>query len=170
MSPNKYIPHILVLPEDDAYRQIANGFLLLLAPSAARAIQVLLPAGGWEKVADKFQTDYAAGMSRYAERHVVLLIDFDQDDDDAAQIDARLAQIQEKIPDAIQDRVFVIGVLSEAEDLIKDRLGNFETIGKNLEKDCRSQTMEFWNHRLLKHNKQELARMSHKLAQILFPK
>jgi len=27
MSPNQYQPHILVLPEDDANRQIANGFI-----------------------------------------------------------------------------------------------------------------------------------------------
>jgi hypothetical protein len=27
MSPNQYKPHILVLPEDDANRQIANGFI-----------------------------------------------------------------------------------------------------------------------------------------------
>ena len=28
MSVNKYQPHVLVLPEDDANRQLANGFLL----------------------------------------------------------------------------------------------------------------------------------------------
>jgi hypothetical protein len=28
MRINKYKPHILVLPEDDANRQIANGFIL----------------------------------------------------------------------------------------------------------------------------------------------
>ena len=28
MSVNKYLPHVLVLPEDDANRQLANGFLL----------------------------------------------------------------------------------------------------------------------------------------------
>ena len=28
MSVNVYKPHVLVLPEDDADRQIANGFLL----------------------------------------------------------------------------------------------------------------------------------------------
>jgi hypothetical protein len=28
MSVNKYHPHVLVLPEDDANRQLANGFLL----------------------------------------------------------------------------------------------------------------------------------------------
>jgi len=28
MSINKYEPHLLVLPEDDANRKIANGFIL----------------------------------------------------------------------------------------------------------------------------------------------
>jgi hypothetical protein len=27
MSANKYKPHVVVLPEDDANRQLANGFL-----------------------------------------------------------------------------------------------------------------------------------------------
>jgi hypothetical protein len=30
---NRYLPHVLVLPEDDANRQIANGFVLDLDPS-----------------------------------------------------------------------------------------------------------------------------------------
>ena len=43
MSVNVYNPHVLVLPEDDANRQIANGFLL--EPSIKhRNIQVLTPA------------------------------------------------------------------------------------------------------------------------------
>ncbi len=28
MSVNKFLPHVLVLPEDDADSQLANGFLL----------------------------------------------------------------------------------------------------------------------------------------------
>ena len=44
MSVNVYKPHVLVLPEDDANREIANGFLL--APSLKlRNIQVLPCAG-----------------------------------------------------------------------------------------------------------------------------
>ncbi len=41
MSVNRALPHVLVLPEDDANRQIANGFLLALDSSVQRRIQVL---------------------------------------------------------------------------------------------------------------------------------
>ncbi len=53
MSPNKYAPHVLVLPEDDANNDIANGFLRHDALDL-RAIQVLPCAGGWGKVRDAF--------------------------------------------------------------------------------------------------------------------
>jgi hypothetical protein len=52
-SANKYAPHVLVLPEDDANSDIANGFVLHVALDS-RAIQVLRCAGGWAKVRDAF--------------------------------------------------------------------------------------------------------------------
>jgi hypothetical protein len=48
MSVNKYEDHVLVLPEDDANRQIANGFILN-SNVKERAIQVLPIADGWDK-------------------------------------------------------------------------------------------------------------------------
>jgi hypothetical protein len=60
MSVNKYTPHILVLPEDDANRQLANGFLL--HPSLSTQIQVLEEVGGWSKVLDCFEKDHVKKM------------------------------------------------------------------------------------------------------------
>lgn len=48
MSINKYDQHIFVLPEDDANRQIANGFIQDLNLNQ-RAIQVRPIANGWKK-------------------------------------------------------------------------------------------------------------------------
>lgn len=39
MSTNKFQPHVLIFPEDDANRQIANGFLLLVPPDRQRRAQ-----------------------------------------------------------------------------------------------------------------------------------
>ena len=78
MALNKYRPHLLVLPEDDANRQIANGFILDTHLNI-RAIQVLPPAGGWKKVLDDFTTVHAAEMQNIPKRMMVLLIDFDLD-------------------------------------------------------------------------------------------
>ncbi len=64
MSVNKYYPHLLVLPEDDANRQLANGFLL--DPSLmARRIQVIEEVGGWMQVLEHFISDHVNGMDRH---------------------------------------------------------------------------------------------------------
>lgn len=46
MSVNAYADHVLVLPEDDANRELTNGFLQEPALNP-RAIQVLPVAHGW---------------------------------------------------------------------------------------------------------------------------
>lgn len=44
MSVNKHLPHVFVLPEDDANRQLANGFYLAESLDVRR-MQVLQPPG-----------------------------------------------------------------------------------------------------------------------------
>jgi hypothetical protein len=161
MSVNKFRPHIFVLPEDDANRQIANGFLLDPALNE-RAIQILQPAGGWMNVLNDFKNNQLIGMSTYQNRYMVLLIDFDQDEN-------RLAKVKEVIPDLLADRVFVLGAHSEPEDLRKANLGNLEDIGKKLAGDCRENKPITWKHQLLQHNMEELQRMIPILRPILFP-
>ena len=56
MSVNKFQPHVLVLPEDDANRQLANGFLLDQYVSTHK-IQVLPKVGGWTQVLELFLSD-----------------------------------------------------------------------------------------------------------------
>jgi hypothetical protein len=160
MSVNKHRPHILVLPEDDANRQIANGFILDLNLNS-RAIQVLPEARGWKDVVDKFTNDYASTMRQYPHRIIALLIDFDEDKD-------RLIYVKQQIPDILKNRVFVIGVLSEPERLSRDINKSFEKIGEALAKDCSDNTNELWGHDLLKHNKTELERMISSVKPFLF--
>ena len=108
MSVNKHLPHILVLPEDDANRQIANGFHLGIQET--RRVQVLPVAGGWMEVLDSFQTDHVVGMRQFPNRLMVLLIDLDGHE-------KRLADAKRHIPAELVDRVFVLGVLTKPEDL-----------------------------------------------------
>lgn len=160
MSINKHKPHILVLPEDDANRQIANGFILNLNINI-RTIQVLPEAHGWENAVEIFTNDYAATMRQYPNRMIALLIDFDGDED-------RLSYVQSKIAEDLIDRVFVIGVLSEPESLRRDIRKDFEGIGETLAKDCSDNTNQLWGHSLLKHNKTELDRMILSVKPFLF--
>ena len=73
MSVNKHLPHVLVLPEDDANRQLANGFYLEI--DRPRQMQVLPVAGGWNEVLNSFKRDHVAEMERRANRFVVLASD-----------------------------------------------------------------------------------------------
>jgi hypothetical protein len=161
MAPNKYDPHILVLPEDDANRQIANGFILHqgLIP---RAIQVLPVAGGWGHVVDKFMSDYVPTMRQYEHRCVVMLIDFD------GHYEQRFNRVKNDIPGDLNDRVFVLGVLSCPEELRRNSRRTFEEIGKALSQDCVDDTRVMWGHDLLGHNEIELERMISSVKPFLF--
>jgi hypothetical protein len=157
---NKYLPHIHVLAEDDANRQIATGFLL--APNLDyRAVKVLPLPGGWKKTVEEFRKKYASEMRQIPERRMVFIIDFDDDEN-------RLSYVKNQIPDDLKARVFVLGVLSEPENLRTDINKKFEQIGEDLAKDCPDNTNELWGHTLLKHNKGELARMASSVKPFLF--
>jgi hypothetical protein len=141
MSVNKYQSHVLVLPEDDANRQLANGFLL--DPSLLiRQIQVLGVAGGWEGVLDRFKREHVPEMHKYPHRFMVLLVDFDADK-------GRLDQAKSVIPEQLIDRVFVLGAWTEPEPLKSANLGSYETIGMAMAKDCREETDTTWGHDLI---------------------
>jgi hypothetical protein len=159
---NKYKKHILVLPEDEANIQIANGFVL--HPNLDdRAIQVMPPLRGWKKVVEAFTEEYAPEMmGKYSDRMIVLLMDFDNN------YESRLSYVKDQIPEELKARVFVLGVLSEPENLSRDIKNNFEQIGEALAKDCPDKTKELWEHNLLKHNKRELDRMPSYVKPLLF--
>lgn len=161
MRVNKYQDHVLVLPEDDANRQIANGFILNSNVNEP-AIQVLPIADGWGKVVDNFKDNHVSEMRKFPKRMIVLLIDFDENYED------RFSYVKERIPDDLENRVFVLGVLSEPEKLRSDIRKNFENIGETLAHDCSNNTNELWGHDLLKHNKTELDRMILSVKPFLF--
>jgi len=168
MSVNNYQDHVLVLPEDDANRQIANGFILD-SNVKQRLIQVLPIADGWGKLVGKFKDDHVYLMRKFQKRMMVLLIDFDRRED-------RLSYVKSQIPEYLQDRVFIIGVLSDPEDLkrIKKKFesigtGKLEQIGETLANNCsNNNTNGLWGHDLLKHNKTELDRMILSVKPFLF--
>lgn len=156
---DKYQRCLLVLPEDDADRQIANGFRIGCVNQ--RRIQVLREAGGWLKVFESFDEVHSAQMRRYSKRWMVLLIDFDNKE-------RRLEYVKSKIPADLADRVFVIGVFSNPEDLKNKTHMKFEEIGRELAKNCADNTLGLWEHELLIHNKPELERMISSVKPLLF--
>jgi hypothetical protein len=160
VSVNRYLPHVLVLPEDDTDSRLANGFLL--EPSLIlQRIQVLPVAGGWIEVLNLFESTHIASMERYIGRFLVLLMDFDNHEN-------RLSVAQAKIPEHLRDRVFILGALSDPEALTRAGLGTCEDIGSALARDCHQGTDTTWSHKLLRHNAAELSRLRQLVRPILF--
>lgn len=160
MSLNVYQPHILILPEDDANRQIANGFINNLNVND-RVIQILPNANGWGKVVEKFKKDHVLEMRQFPDRRMILLIDFDKNEN-------RLSHIQKEIPPDIMNRVFVLGVQSNPEALRRTTKQTLETIGDTLAQDCLDRRNQLWKHELLQHNEAELDRMDSLIKSSLF--
>ena len=158
---DKYLPHVLVLPEDDANRRLANGFLLALDSPALSRIQVLPEVGGWMVVLDTFLADHVAGMDRFHERYLVLLFDFDGEA-------GRLNYAKNRIPERLRDRVFIVGAWTDPEALQRAGLGSSETIGSSTAKDCREETDTTWGHDLLRHNTSEIKRLRRHVRPFLF--
>lgn len=158
MSVNKFRPHVFVLPEDDANRELANGFLLRV--DWLRQVQVLPVAGGWNEVLKRFKSDHAMAMDLCGSRFMVLLMDFDGNG-------GRLEIAKAAIPEHLVDRVFVLGTWSKPEDL-KAALGPYERIGQAMADDCREDTDTTWGHDLLRHNAIELERLRKHVHPILF--
>ena len=167
---NPYKSHVLVLPEDRANEEIVNGFNNFL-DLYSRAIQIERPADGWGKVVNKFKDEHISNMRKFPKRMMVLLIDFDRRGE-------RLSYVKSQIPEDLQDRVFILGVLSDPQDLkrIKKKFesigtGKLEQIGETLANDCSNDnTNGLWGHDLLKHNKTELDRMILSVKPFLFNK
>jgi hypothetical protein len=161
MSVNRERPHVLVLPEDQANREIVNGFITHTSVDHRR-IQVMKNLGGWTRVCEEFEEKYVRKLNDNRNSYVVMLIDFDGRPE-------RRNHVEHLIPDDLRDRVFIIGVLSRPEKLKEDKRLTFEEIGRELEEDCPRQPDGIWNHDLLKHNAVELDRMWKTLGPILFP-
>lgn len=106
-------------------------------------------------------TDHLKGMEFYPARHMVLLIDFDGDK-------SRLQKAKDRIPNALIDRVFILGAWTKPEDLRQANLGTYEQIGMKLAADCRGGSDKTWEHELLKHKAGEVSRLRAAIAPFLF--
>ena len=163
MAVNKYKEHVWVLAEDDATRQLANGFLLSPSLDGTR-IDIRSPSRGWTRVLEDFSNNQVAGLRRYELRHLVLLIDFDN------QVESRLQLFRETCPHDLLERVYMLGSRDEPEPLRTALNLSLEEIGSNLANNCadRSGSLGLWAHDLLKHNESEIIRLTSGVKHFLF--
>ncbi len=160
MSANKHLPHLLVIPEDDANHDIMVGFRNHLAVNS-RQIQVANVANGWVKALDTFVDDHAELMRRkFVQRHVLILIDLDGKEN-------RLDHALGRIPEDLRSRVFVMGCRVTPEKLSANLGMSKEKIGEALAQECLSGGTEVWQSEMLAHNQTELQRMRMTICQNL---
>jgi hypothetical protein len=159
---NSYKPHILVLPEDEADRHLANGFFCH-PDLTIQNYHIEKPSRGWNKVLAEFTENQITPMRKFEGRLLVLLIDFDKSR-------SRIDLFHEAIPDDLKDRVFVLGVWSQPESLAAPH-GNkgLEQHGNNLADDCANNNRQrYWQTPLFKHNLVELNGRDDQLKKLLF--
>lgn len=161
MAVNVYKPHVIVMVEDDANRDIANGFRF--DPNLnARNIQILNPSRGWLNLKRDFLDCHIADLQKYKDRHLVLLIDFDD------QVEDRLKLFRNVIPQEVINRVYLLGTASEPEPLRKACGDSLEDVGKRLAAECFHGESDLWLHPLLAHNESERSRLNVTVRKILF--
>ena len=159
---NKHRPHVYVLPEDDADRQIAVGFASHLTLDTRR-MQVMPVLGGWGHVLEEFKAVYVQHLRNFPLGHVVMVIDFD------GHHATRRAEFHDAVPTDVRDRVFVVGAAGEPQDLKRELHQTFEQIGRSLADDCANGTTDRWDHDLLKHNDADRRRLAATVRSVLFP-
>lgn len=161
MAVNKHKEHVWVVPEDDANRQIANGFNLHPALND-KCFGIGKSSGGWLKVLLELEQVHAKALRTITLRHLVLLIDFD------SKVDERAAKFKAATPPDVADRVYLLGTRSEPESLRTNTGLKYESIGKALADECASREPGLWSHELLKHNEHELKRLMAAVKPFLF--
>lgn len=109
----KYGWVLRIIPEDDRYRQIANGFIRSLPETLQKYFEVAPIAGGWTKALAAIDDQ---GMDRFKERHLLVLIDFD------GEGDVRQRAVDKALSG--KERTFCLGPKDEAEDLEYSLNGN----------------------------------------------
>jgi hypothetical protein len=147
---NKYKDHLLIVPEDDANKDLAVGFQKIVRQ--ASAIHIESVAGGWSSVQERLK-NLVPSMQRFSCRRVLALVDYDEQE-------KRRDDVLRDVPQGLLNRVYVLGVWSEPE-LLQRALDHRsrEVIGEDLARECLGGTLALWQHPLLVHNTRELSRL-----------
>uniref|UniRef100_A0A7C4W7H2 DUF4276 family protein n=1 Tax=Desulfatirhabdium butyrativorans TaxID=340467 RepID=A0A7C4W7H2_9BACT len=158
MSVNRYRPHLVVVMEDDSYRQLVNG-AKLYARFSHNHIDARKLLGGWTKVLDGIdeEGELLKELRRFTHMHLLLLIDFDN------QYDRRYEIFRERCQKAdCYNRSFLLGIdHDQAEDLKHTQRNSFESLGKELVEGCLDPECpnSAWNEEHLRCNQTEIERM-----------
>lgn len=162
MALNKHVPSLVILPEDDANRQILNGFIRHLRVND-KTVSVLPPAGGWTKVLSGERIEGLLNrLKQFDKMRLLLVIDFDR------QFESRYEIFKDRVGEALFQRTYLLGTLSDPESLKKSFGQAFEKIGESLAEKCDENDFSLWENEFLRHNLDEVRRLSMDVKPFLF--
>jgi hypothetical protein len=81
----------------------------------------------------------------------------------------RFEEAQERVPEDLRERVFILGILTYPERLRVALSKSYKMIGQDLAEDCRERAEKTWTAELLRHNLPEVKRLQQSVRTILFP-
>jgi hypothetical protein len=154
MAINRYQAHLVVISEDEPYKNLING-VKNLPQVKQEQIHSKPVSGGWVKVFQALEDNHNLLVNN-KNMYLLLLMDFDDD------LASRMQLFQEKIAQAsYAERVFLLGVDNKEFEDLKRTLGlsNAEAIGRALVKDCPGQLSPHWQNQHLSCNLQEIQRL-----------
>lgn len=160
MGVNRHRAHLIVVPEDDANRQIANGFEQIASLVGAQ-FRIATVSGGWTRVREDLLARYSQHLKRYPMALLLLLVDFDGTSN-------RVEEVKRDLDPSLMGRVFVLGAKTNPEDLRRAMNLSFEAIGLEVGKACLGENASLWCHELLQHNQPELQRLEASVKPFLF--
>lgn len=123
---NKNVWHLEIVPEDEAYVDLANGFVRMLPQNVQRRIRIYPAQGGYEDAYAKAE-ELLRGQNE--KRIVLILTDFDSPSaphDVTADDEAIVARVDKAKGVCANDglnQTFALGPLQEAENLCRELSG-----------------------------------------------
>lgn len=154
MAVNRYQNHLVVVLEDNPYRDIMNG-VKQHDHVVDAVIDIKNPVGGWTNVFASLDAQEKL-LNSNPKMHLLLLIDFDH------AFSSRYTLFQRKIDrKSYQDRVFLLGIDHKQSEDLKATMGHihFEALGQKLVEDCPTAQTPLWQNTHLSCNQSELTRM-----------
>lgn len=156
MSVNRERPYLIVLFEDNAYKDLFLGFEF----SFHKQIQQKPVLQGFDDVLFQLTNSNSTTLkelNKYPNAYILAITDADMDSHQESNIDT----LKKSIKGIYRNRIFVLGSKYEAENIKKEIIGQgkWRRLAKELESSCQNDSCELWHNDMLKHNLDEIVRL-----------
>ena len=125
---NKNKPHLVIVPEDEAWATLTRGFFMARAEGN---IKVDRTCGGYNKEMTHFKDKLQPKMASNPNMHVLLLVDFDR------KFASRMTNFTQLVYPDYNKRAFMVGCKDEIQNLNTEYGGGkLEDLGQTMGNIC----------------------------------